>query len=92
MCKALEVSRSGFYQWQAADISQQERQKRKVIERLTFHFYDHKQRYGSPKLTYLLGQEGFTVTERTVSTYMKELGLRSCVANKFRGADDQFGS
>lgn len=84
MCKVLKVSRGGYYEWLSAEISQRELQKRKVIERLKFHFYDNKQRYGSPKLTFLLGQEGFTVTERTVSNYMKELGLRSCVANKFR--------
>jgi len=84
MCRILRVSKSGFYEWLSAEISQRELQKAKIMERLKFHFYDHKQRYGSPKLTYLLNQEGFNVTERTVSNYMKEQGFRSCVANKFK--------
>lgn len=84
MCKALGVSRSGFYKWLLAVPSQQELQKAKVMERISFHFYDSKERYGSPKITYLLHSEGFSTTERTVSNYMQEMGLRSCVSRKFR--------
>ncbi|RIX45336.1 IS3 family transposase, partial [Paenibacillus nanensis] len=53
------------------------------MERIVNHFQDSKQRYGSPKLTVMLQKEGLTVTERTVSNYMQELGLRSCVSRKF---------
>ncbi|MFC6649018.1 IS3 family transposase [Paenibacillus rhizoplanae] len=35
-------------------------------------FNDHKGRYGSPKITRLLHQEGYTLTERTVSVYMRQ--------------------
>lgn len=84
MCKVLGVSRSGFYKWLTAEPSQQALQKAKIQERLTFHFYDCSKRYGSPKLTHLLHQEGFNTTERTVTNYMKELGLRSCVSRKFK--------
>ncbi|MFB9330651.1 IS3 family transposase, partial [Paenibacillus aurantiacus] len=83
MCSALEVSSSGFYKWLKAELSQQEARKASVLERIAHHFQDSKQRYGSPKLTAMLRKEGFTVTERTVSNYMQELGLRSCVSRKF---------
>ncbi|GAB2715383.1 hypothetical protein GCM10027018_24880 [Paenibacillus thermoaerophilus] len=84
MCKALGVSRSGFYKWLQAEPSQQALQKAKVMERISYHFSDSVGRYGSPKITYLLHVEGFRTTERTVSNYMQEMGLRSCVARKFR--------
>jgi putative transposase len=84
MCIVLEVSRSGYYKWRIAEPSQQELQKINVQERIKFHFYDSEERYGSPKITFLLQQEGFTTVERTVSNYMKELGLRSCVSRKFK--------
>ncbi|MFD0085147.1 IS3 family transposase [Priestia megaterium] len=83
MCSALHVSTSGFYKWLKTTPSQQEIQKTRIMERITFHFNDSKQRYGSPKLTALLRKEGFTVTERTVTNYMQELGIRSCVSRKF---------
>ncbi|WP_162848614.1 IS3 family transposase, partial [Paenibacillus nanensis] len=66
-----------------AEPSQQEIRKAEVLERIVNHFQDSKQRYGSPKLTVMLQKEGLTVTERTVSNYMQELGLRSCVSRKF---------
>lgn len=84
MCKALGVSRSGFYKWLQAEPSPQELHKARVMERISFHFHDSEQRYGSPKITYLLHGEGFRTTERTVSHYMQEMGLRSCVSRKFR--------
>lgn len=65
-------------------ISNQKQRKLKVMERILFHFEDSQKRYGSPKITFLLQQENFKITERTVSNYMSELGLRSCVSKKFK--------
>ncbi|ELK4474271.1 transposase [Staphylococcus pseudintermedius] len=36
-----------------------------------------QKRYGSPKITQILRHKGHTVTERTVSKLMKELGIRA---------------
>lgn len=84
MCAVLQVSRSGYYKWKTAKPSQQELRKASVQERIRYHFEDHKKRYGSPKITRLLHNEGHTVTERTVSVYMSEMKLRSVVSKKFR--------
>lgn len=54
------------------------------MERIQHHFHDHKKRYGSPKITHLLHQEGYKITERTVSVYMREMNLRSVVSRKYR--------
>lgn len=55
-----------------------------LCQRITYHFHDTHGRYGSPKITILLQREGHKVSERTVGKNMRELGLRSCVAKKFR--------
>lgn len=52
--------------------------------RITYHYHDNKRRYGAPKITIKLHDEGYKVTERTVGLYMQELGLRSCVSRKFK--------
>lgn len=84
MCKVLGVSRSGYYKWKKAEPSKQELRKRVIQERILFHFYDAKERYGSPKITHLVKEEGHSVAERTVGKYMVELGLRACVSKKFK--------
>ncbi|MNE08910.1 IS2 transposase TnpB [compost metagenome] len=84
MCSVLKVSRSGFYKWQSAATSPQAERKARLLQRITYHFKDSKKRYGSPKITKLLQKEGYIVSERTVGKYMQELGLRSCVAKRFR--------
>jgi putative transposase len=84
MCNVLEVSRSGYFKWKSAEPSKQQLRKMELQKRITFHFYDSQERYGSPKITYLLHGEDYDVSERTVGIYMQELGLRSCVSRKFR--------
>jgi transposase InsO family protein len=84
MCTTLQVSRSGYYKWLSAKPSPQELRKAAVQKRIQYHFDDHKKRCGSPKITRLLHQEGYTVTERTVSVYMRQMQLRSVVSKPYR--------
>ncbi|MEK4509904.1 IS3 family transposase [Paenibacillus sp. FSL K6-2524] len=84
MCDVLSVSRSGYYKLRNHETSQQELRKNQVLERIRYHFSDSEERYGAPKITFLLNKEGCNVTERTVGLYMKELGLRSCVSRKYK--------
>lgn len=84
MCKVLQVSRSGYFKWRTQERSQQAQRKNEIQDRITFHFYDNDMRYGSPKITQMLYKENYKISERTVSIYMKELGLRSCVSKPFK--------
>ncbi|WP_246608780.1 IS3 family transposase [Paenibacillus agaridevorans] len=84
MCEVMGVSRSGYYKWKNAELSNQELRKRTLMERVSYHFHDSEQRYGAPKITYLLQEEGHTVAERTIGLYMQELGLRACVSRKYK--------
>jgi transposase InsO family protein len=86
MCQTLKVSRSGYYKWLLGKAVVNSYQKRRsaLLARITFLFYDHFSRYGSPKITKILKREGWTVSERLVGKLMKENSLRSCVSKKFR--------
>lgn len=86
MCDVLNVSPSGYFKWKNHQPSQQEIRRNQIKERIVFHFYDTQEIYGSPKITGKLQSEGYTITERTVSIYMRQLGLRSCVSKKFKVA------
>lgn len=80
----MGVSRGGYYKWRGASPSQSELRKAYAKQRIFYHFHDNEERYGSPKITRLLHEEKLSITERTVSLYMSELGLRSCVSRKFK--------
>jgi putative transposase len=86
MCKVLVVSRSGYYKWiqEKAIANSYQKRRRALLARITWLFMDSHSRYGSPKITKLLRQEGWTVSERLVGKLMNENGLRSCVSKKFR--------
>ncbi len=84
MCQVLQVARSGFYAWRSRRQSAKKQRKGQVQQQITVLFHDHHQRYGSPKMTKLLHRLGVRISSRTVSLYMRELGLRSCVSRKFR--------
>jgi transposase InsO family protein len=84
MCSVLQVSRSGYYKWCTASPSEQQQRKEKLTRRITWHYYDSEQRYGSPRIHQELKKEGWTVAERTVGLIMRKEGLRSCMSRKFR--------
>lgn len=77
MCKVLEVSRSGFYKWRNAEVSNQAKRKALLLTRITELFEANHGQFGSPRITLLLREEGYIISERTVGKFMKELGLRS---------------
>jgi len=86
MCVVLDVSRSGYYKWCQEKTNENAYQKRRkaLLARITWLFLDAKKRYGSPKITKLLRQEGWIVSERLVGKLMHENNLRSCVSKKFK--------
>jgi len=84
MCKVLQVSRRGYYKWQASEASETEKRREKLVARIKWHFYDSDEIYGSPRIHNELVKEGWTVSERTVGLIMRENGWRSCMARKFR--------
>jgi putative transposase len=72
-CEALDVSRSGFYPWQNPEPGQQRAQAdAALLERIVEVFNQHKQRYGSPRVTQALHQAGVRCGENRVARLMRE--------------------
>lgn len=86
MCKALDVSRSGYSKWLQTkdDENSYEKRRKALAARIGSLFHASCKRYGSPKLTTLLQREGWDVSERLVGDIMKKNGWRSCTATKFK--------
>mgnify|MGYP001305478249 CR=1 FL=1 len=80
----MQVSRSGFYKWLSAVPSSQEKRKETLTNRIRWHYFDTNRTYGSPRIHRELQKEGWRVSERTVGLIMREQGIRSCMARKFK--------
>jgi ACT domain-containing protein len=51
MCKVLEVSQSGYYNWKSTIISKRRLKMMQLKEQIAAIYFSSKQRYGSPRIT-----------------------------------------
>jgi putative transposase len=91
-CEALSVSRSGFYQGQNPEPGKRARADAALLERIVAIFGRHKQRYGSPRVTRALRQEGLVCGENRVARLMREHELVARPKRAFRPRTTRAGS
>ena len=41
-------------------------------------YNDSKQIYGAPKIAHVMQKQGDIIAERTVSVYMRQMGIQAC--------------
>lgn len=86
MTRVLNVSRSAYYDWR------KERDKPDTVvsrgklldERVREIFEQHRSRYGAPRITAQLNQEGYIVNRKTVAKSLRKQGLRARASKKFK--------
>jgi putative transposase len=71
-CEALRVSRSGFYRWQEAEPSRREKENAQLVEQIKKVFAANKSRYGSPRVTRELRQQGLQCGEKRIARLMRQ--------------------
>ena len=76
-CRALGVSQAWFYKWQHGDASVRRARRQQLRVAIRRLFAAHRGRYGSPRITADLREEGWSVSVNTVAAIMAELGLRA---------------
>lgn len=77
MLKFLGVSRSGYLAWLHHVPSDTEKRRKAVKAKIQDIYDDSKQNYGAPKITGELRKTGEVISERTVGTYMCQMGIRT---------------
>ena len=83
-CVALSVSRSGYYQWVGAEPSLRAKAEAKLLEQIVEVFEANKERYGSPRVTRELRQQGVGCGENRVARLMRENELAARRKKAFR--------
>jgi putative transposase len=71
-CVALSVSRSGYYQWAGTEQSLRAEANAELVKQIQRVYHEHKGRYGSPRITQQLRQEGVVCGENRVARLMRE--------------------
>ena len=76
-CRALGVSPAWFYKWRHGDPSPRHARRVQLTAKIKQLFAAHRGRYGSPRITADLVEEGWSVSVNTVAAIMAEQGLRA---------------
>lgn len=84
MCKILKVSKSGYYRWSRRPVSERSKQVQLLKEKISTVYQQSSKRYGSPRVTRVLRNEGIAVSGKTVAKYMRQMGLQSITRRKYR--------
>jgi putative transposase len=75
LCKALEVSESGYYAWKHRQVSQHCREDARLAAEIQQIFLEHRQVYGSPRIHAVLKARGIHCSRKRVVRLMQQLGL-----------------
>ena len=72
----LGVSKSGYYDWVNRKPSKREIRKQDMQKKIMEIHEESRQIYGAPKITEKLKSQGERISERTVTRYMHDMGIR----------------
>lgn len=75
MCKLLDVSRQGYYEWRKREPSNREIRHAFLEKEIKRIFYEHERRYGSPRIALQLYDEGIETNKRVVAVLMRKMNL-----------------
>src|SRR5215472_10499160 len=84
LCRALEVSRSGFYRWRTRRPSRRDQLNSQLLQHMVVAFKRSRQTYGSPRLTQQLRQQNIHCNEKRVARLMKLQDMRARQKRPFR--------
>jgi len=84
MCRALHVSSSGYYRWRKSGDSKRDIENRKLLWQIRLIHKKHKQRYGSPRITDELQDNGYNLSENRIARLMSKNGIAAKTKRKFK--------
>lgn len=92
--RILGVSRSGYLAWKKHLPSSQELRRQRIKKRICGIYEESCPNYGAPKITELLRREGEKIAEKTVGSYMRQMGIKAQYVRPYTAAaiDPDFSS
>ena len=90
LCKHLQVSPSGYYDWFHREESNRSRSDKVLLRHIQNIFTESKGIYGSPRIHQALQKQGIFVGRKRVARLMKQAGLRARFARVYRYRKDKY--
>lgn len=87
MCRVMEVSTSGYYDWRCQPPRSNQEDERLLLEISAIHS-GSKRRYGSPRIHHTLRDRGIRCGQKRVARLMREHGIRARSAHRFKTTTD----
>ncbi|EMJ94068.1 IS3 family transposase [Leptospira alstonii] len=84
ICKILNVSKSGYYEWLKREDSERAKSNKKLDERIRILFEEHENRSGYLRIHQDLRSEGLVVSKNRVYRRMRIMGLKADRKPSFR--------
>ena len=76
MCRALDLSPSGYYDWLNRPPSARAKQDDELRDRIRTIWSESRGTYGRPRIHAALREEGVRVSQKRVARLMKSMGIR----------------
>lgn len=84
MCRVLQISRSGYYDWRDRPESERSRQDRALLVEIRRVHYSNKQAYGAVKTWEVLNTDGIVCGKHRVARLRSLAGIETKRRRKFR--------
>lgn len=84
LCRVLEVTRSGYYQWRSKAPGPRAQSNQQLLEQIRNIFAQSEQRYGSPRITRHLHSQQITCSENRVARLMRRYKIQAKSKRPFR--------
>lgn len=88
MCTVLEVSKTGYYDWRQRTPGPRALSNQHLDRQIQAIYTRHKARYGAPRITDDLNDEGIPCSKNRVARRLQVLELKACQARKFKVTTD----
>jgi len=84
MCRALKVSRSGYYRWRNNPMSRMEKENRKLTREIIEIHKESRFTYGSPRIHAELRERGYFIGHNRVARLMRLNKIRAKTKRRFK--------
>ncbi len=88
MCRVLDASPSGFYDWLRRPEGPRAVEDRVLVEKIQAVHSESRRTYGSPRVHASLKAEGYRIGRKRVARLMRENDIRARTKRKFRVTTD----
>ena len=83
LCKVVKLHHSVYYYHKQNKENSYKKANEELDKKILEEFEKSKKRYGSPKITKMLKNQGVQVSQKRVARRMKALGIKSIIVKKY---------